>query len=313
LSNAIFPVGLTIAEENFSFEEMKALEEGWDLQSYELTKGVFYGSLYAVHTPNLQLAIQSYSKAMAFRGAYPQGSILLFMIDSESAIVSHDQKKSPNELIIGYENEPANVLVNASCKTYTLAVETELFFKSFYKRFGVVFSEYTHEHSLIIEKEKLTLFFEGLHAWLKYLSTPELKMTFEYRYEEVEEEILNFVFDYIEFHDKEKVRVKFDVAEIKNYLEKNISESMDIKALSTTFGISERQLHHAFKETYGRTPKKYLQEIRLNAIKHELLASKQQYVKISDVAFKYGFEHMSHFTNAYKKLFGVLPSHTLNK
>ena len=59
------------------------------------------------------------------------------------------------------------------------------------------------------------------------------------------------------------------------------------------------------------TPKKFLQQLRLNAIKKELLASTTKNTIISDIAFKYKFLHMSHFTSEYKKLFGQTPSSTL--
>ena len=112
---------------------------------------------------------------------------------------------------------------------------------------------------------------------------------------------------------KASKRSKFDVSKVKKRLEKSLTTTVNMKGLSQEFNISERQLFNAFKSTYGITPKKFLQGLRLNAVKQELLSSKKGQIKISEVAFTYGFQHLSHFTSEYKKFFGCTPSSTLEK
>ncbi len=137
-------------------------------------------------------------------------------------------------------------------------------------------------------------------------------MTFEQRYEAVELEVLNFIYGYVEVEEKTAKREKFDIVKVREYLEKSIRAPLNITKMSLELNISERQLHNAFKENYGVTPKRYLQDIRLNAINQELMTADCETVVISKIAFKYSFTHMSHFINEYKKLFGKRPSSTMD-
>jgi len=53
--------------------------------------------------------------------------------------------------------------------------------------------------------------------------------------------------------------------------------------------------------------------LRLNAVRKELQLADPTDTNISDIAFKYGFTHMSYFANEYKKMFSALPSQDLQK
>ncbi len=110
----------------------------------------------------------------------------------------------------------------------------------------------------------------------------------------------------------EKSRKKFQTKRIRDLLHENISQEIDISVLTNELNISESQLHYAFKKEYGITPKKYLQQLRFNTIKKELITANPNSVTITDIAYKYNFLYMSHFITEYKKIFGQTPSQTLN-
>ena len=311
MDNTIFPVGFVIDEDYLSFEEMKVHEKGWDIKSSEMEDGPFQSKIYAVHTPHIQLAYQVYSKAMFMSGLYPKKCILLYIANSETPPVVDHLPTLENELCIGFEGKEVDVLLNNACTYYTIAVEEELFLREYYKYFGVTLEETTTLEKLLIDKDNLTAFFEGIHAWVNYLSSQELKATFENRYDGIELEILNFIFGSIVVEKKRSRRSKFDIQVARERLEKCLEQDINIRMLAKDLNISERQLHNAFKANYGVSPKKFLQQLRLNAIKHELLIANPKQTTISNIAFKYKFLHMSHFTNEYKKLFGQTPSTTL--
>ena len=315
MSEPLFPEGFVVHAKDLSIEEMKANEEeehqGWGIKSHELGEGVFSSTVRAVHTSSLQLAFQTYSKPMSFTGIYPPKCILLYIAKSDVPPVVFNKKTLVNELCSGMPNEEVDVLINSSCTYYTLAVEEERFYKAFYDYFDLVFDEEVREMRMLIAPERLEDLFTGWEAWVKYLSDETLKMTYAHRYDAVEQEVLDFVFRFIVLEKKMKRRQKFDIALIREELEKNLESSIDIVSLAKSLNISERQLHNAFKVKYGLTPRKYLQNLRLNAVKEELLGSSK--AVISEVAFNYNFKHMSHFTSEYKKLFGETPSMTLER
>ena len=77
--------------------------------------------------------------------------------------------------------------------------------------------------------------------------------------------------------------------------------------------ISPRTLQHHFQKKLGLTPKQYLQQLRFDAVRKELVASDPMLINISDVALKYGFFHASHFGAEYRRVFGETPSQTLKR
>lgn len=77
-------------------------------------------------------------------------------------------------------------------------------------------------------------------------------------------------------------------------------------------GAGERTLRYAFAETFGVSPKSYLQSLRLNAVRRELLQGREDTV-IADVANHQGFWHMGQFAADYRRMFGELPSVTLKR
>ena len=73
---------------------------------------------------------------------------------------------------------------------------------------------------------------------------------------------------------------------------------------------SERTLRYAFAESFGVSPKEYLQSVRLNAVHRDLL-NHDPGTLIADLANRQGFWHMGQFASDYRRMFAELPSATL--
>ena len=311
MSKHLFKAGLLISEKHLSFDAMKAYEIGWDIQSSQTEPGVFNSELNAVHTHNLQLAAHHYSKSMLFKGTYPSGSLLLYMFDSRALPCSVDKVVLKNEILVGFPDEEVDLIINSSSTAYTLVVDEEYFNRAFKRYFSVNFMEYVKGHKLLVPFPMLEQLLIVFNEHLVQLSKIDVDVMVERDYNLLENEILEELFGYVYKQEKETKRMKFDVSQIRNYLDANIESNVSIIDVSKALNISERQLHNTFKTNYGMTPKKYLLILRLNAIYNELKVSCAEEVKISDVVYKYGFTHMSHFTKVFKKLFSILPSEVL--
>ena len=85
-----------------------------------------------------------------------------------------------------------------------------------------------------------------------------------------------------------------------------------VRDLCRLTDVGERTLRYAFAESFGVSPKTYLQSQRLNAIRRELRRGVLGAV-IADVANQQGFWHMGQFAADYRKMFGELPSATLRR
>lgn len=96
------------------------------------------------------------------------------------------------------------------------------------------------------------------------------------------------------------------------YIEENSQEPINLRELCLITGVSDRTLRYGFLERYGITPKAFLQSFRLNGVRRELRRVDPASTKISDIANYWGFWHMGKFAADYRRLFGELPSKTMN-
>jgi len=86
-----------------------------------------------------------------------------------------------------------------------------------------------------------------------------------------------------------------------------------IKSLSKQYSVSEKTLQNSFKSLFGFTPNKFLRYLKLNLVYHDLESAQLKKTTVLNIATKWGFIHMGHFSNYYTELFGENPSQTLSK
>lgn len=82
-----------------------------------------------------------------------------------------------------------------------------------------------------------------------------------------------------------------------------------VERLCAELHITRRTLQNCFQDSLGISPASYLRLVRLNAVRRELRDAGASQT-IGDVAARWGFWHMGHFSQDYKALFGETPSHT---
>lgn len=112
-------------------------------------------------------------------------------------------------------------------------------------------------------------------------------------------------------NDKEEtkryIKTEYDKERIvyaKDYLLKNIESPPSLKQLARASGINEFKLKKGFKELFGQTVYEYLSEVRLEIARNELPDRSKT---ISQIAFELGYSSLQHFSNSFKRKFGVAP------
>lgn len=97
------------------------------------------------------------------------------------------------------------------------------------------------------------------------------------------------------------------------FIESYEQASLSMADLCRVSHASERTLEYAFREYYGVTPKQFELRHRLNRVKKKLHMADSKSAKIVNIANQWGFWHMGQFAADYRKLFGELPSDTLQR
>jgi AraC-like DNA-binding protein len=128
--------------------------------------------------------------------------------------------------------------------------------------------------------------------------------------------VADLLLDYLERSNVmviSRVQRKRDLAlkKASAYIQEHVFDHVTISELCSVSGVSERTLVYAFRETYQVSPKEYIQSLKLNKVRSDLIKGEDD--MISTIAAKYGFWHMGQFAADYKKWFGELPSHTRKK
>lgn len=95
---------------------------------------------------------------------------------------------------------------------------------------------------------------------------------------------------------------KIDILE---YMNENYAYDLTLEELASFTGRSLSSFKRDFQKISDLTPQKWLVKKRLE-VAHELLREKKK--KVSDVYQEVGFKNLSHFSQAFKKYFGVAPS-----
>jgi transcriptional regulator GlxA family with amidase domain len=95
------------------------------------------------------------------------------------------------------------------------------------------------------------------------------------------------------------------LAQIIEMMESTLDEPVPLCEIATKVGISTRQIERLFKEQMGIGPSMFYLKRRLERARTLL---RQTLLPIREVAVECGFGSTAHFSNAYKKSFGVPPT-----
>jgi AraC-like DNA-binding protein len=96
------------------------------------------------------------------------------------------------------------------------------------------------------------------------------------------------------------------------FIETHAGQPVSLDEIAAAAGVTGRALQYAFRRHFGISPTAYLRRIRLERA-HAALgdADPASNVTVAVIARRWGWASHSQFTVAYRKRFGVPPSHTL--
>jgi AraC family transcriptional regulator len=94
-----------------------------------------------------------------------------------------------------------------------------------------------------------------------------------------------------------------------DYIEERLTDDLSLEEISEYAGVSDYHFRKIFFYISGLTLSEYIKTRRLSEASMDLLHGE----KVTDVAFKYGYQSIDGFTRAFKKWSGFLPSEVTKK
>ena len=91
---------------------------------------------------------------------------------------------------------------------------------------------------------------------------------------------------------------------VLDYIEDHLTDDLSLEAISEYAGIPDYHFRKIFFYLSGMTLSEYIKNRRLSEANKDLLEGE----KVTNVAYKYGYQSVDGFTRAFKKWSGFLPS-----
>ena len=116
--------------------------------------------------------------------------------------------------------------------------------------------------------------------------------------------LLNIIMSETIYPDKNKRKRKYNIEEIKEYIDNNYTNDISLDSLSNLFYINKYYLLRSFKNLYGTTINNYILEKRITKSKELLRFSNK---KIEDIASICGIKDANYYSRLFRKIEGITP------
>jgi AraC-like DNA-binding protein len=114
------------------------------------------------------------------------------------------------------------------------------------------------------------------------------------------------------YHD-EGAQYSWTVKQALDVIAAESSAEHSVVDLARVLHVGVRALEIAFRRELNDTPNRYLQRTRMQRVHEELRDADPVDVTVSEVAAKWGFNHLGRFAARYRTEFGNMPSATLRQ
>ena len=94
------------------------------------------------------------------------------------------------------------------------------------------------------------------------------------------------------------------IKKVLDHIEDNLGTSLDLKELAAVACLSPSQFHRQFKRQTGRTPFKFIEELKMNKAYQMILQERWMINELSD---QFGYQDYETFSRAFKKYFHFSP------
>lgn len=116
--------------------------------------------------------------------------------------------------------------------------------------------------------------------------------------------ILHMIMSETVYPESSKKNKKYNLDEIKKYLDDNYNKDISLDQLSNQFYINKFYLTRAFKDKYGQTINSYVSSKRITKAKELLRFSN---LNIDDISIECGIKDPNYFSRLFKKVESVSP------
>ena len=286
-----------------SFNDYKLMNESalnWEhLCAYQLLPSALKGHHEVIQLDSIQLSFSKRDGGVMHNALAPYGCISIAVVQkcNDKACFGY-VKLHVDDILFFDDSAPINLMINSAIEVSIISIPK-------------------NSKNLIIEKI-IPILGKCIKDTDKKLSTKLnqiLKTFFETKkYKNMEDELFNILLKLIktQISISPKLTKGEKIAlDIRNQVYKHMDGKIDIKKLAQQYIVSEQTLQNSFKNLFGFTPKLFFRLLKLNLVHRDLKNNNLENETVSNIARKWGFNHMGRFSAYYTELFGINPKTTL--
>lgn len=296
--------------------ELVAAQYKWDLPFKKLSIGSFHGATYSINLGVVQMVEGRFSGTLLQDGLTPVGykTFAIPAIDSQ-AFWWHYRKVDHNHLLVFPKNRKLKCISYDGFHVYTLSIQDQYLKQMCDKNGFNRVAEKLKGSEKVISISKPNIYL--LNSMLQTISLAiQVKGEADFSEEMISTtnyKLCKKVLQIVETSDdttnlpirRERDRTVLKAMEFILGQDLQKLTKQDIVAKT---GIKKRSLEYAFQEYATVSPKGFIQALRLNNLRKDLINQKGS---ISETALRHGFTHHGQMSRDYKLLFGEMPSYTV--
>lgn len=282
----------------------------WSLNYEQLSQGQFEGCLREVWVEGIQLFEESISKSVLHHGEVRKDCLSFSVfnhLDGEARwfgkpIQEHDIAWC------GFQEE-IMIQTPEHCSLFVLSVPKELLI-------GLTDHPYSKVGTLI-DPALSQNFRNAFNSIVYSMSRYSLLLNQEAAIRQFKSDIREIMLLLFQAQDDtperkgvSRQKAKEIVCQSKDIILEHPDVAITVDELCQITHTSRRALQNHFLKVTGQSPAIFLKNIRLNSVRRSMFEYPES--NICDLATQWGFWHLSQFTCDYKRLFGELPSQTIN-
>jgi AraC family ethanolamine operon transcriptional activator len=309
----VFPAGLIFDQVVKDSDHMRAMAAFWRLEQTQLDPGVYHGRLTAVHSPNVQLGVTFRARSTRLAGEVPAGTyVFAARRASPHATYLRGEITGSHDLPFVRAGEDFTFQPMGDSHVVSIAIPAAVI-----ERYG---RSLGHESPL--DRNRNGILQMGLPVGV---IADRLNMLLDLaRYDPAllmepaaaahyEQKIFDLLLGSTQAPAEIRpVPTRRRIArEAEEYLRGHAERPLVLQELCQVLRTSARTLELGFHEVYGMSLKAYLQALRFNGARRDLIAGEPRTVSVKEVALRWGFLHLGRFAVNYRRWFGESPSTTL--
>ena len=298
--------GYFIDQQYDGYEMMRANIKNWkQLCPYQLRPDSLSGRLQVLQLHSMQIVFGERKGGTMHNAGSPKDSLNIAIVElcADKACFGRIKIKT-GDIFFFDDKHPHNFIANDTIKFIVLSIEKNNLGSRLSSLSDVL------EHCIHDTNARLVTMLR--ETWKHFTASSSEKNS--QSYQKAEEQILSMVM--VLLAEQTPVLPNLTGGEktalaIRDQVIHHLDGKVSIKSLAKQYEVSEKTLQNSFRSLFGFTPNKFLRQLKLNLVHHELQKSNPEQTTVTEIALKWGFEHMGSFSAYYTELFGENPSQIL--